>query len=452
MKGRLVCLSRSLAALILAAAAMGGVACSTSKQNTDLGNTPTIKQVFVESLSGNGLNVNDPAGATPSAGAIDGNDLTYGLSKNIGFCAFDGTCPTGLTCNPDFICVDSNGKQPGVTDAVLTADDSGDFPIIQVVFDTLLNGATATEFWCACTSISAVEKAAGATATCTGGKILSKDANCGDCPDNSTTTTRDESGECVDINGDGVSDGPDLDRNGVADLYPPLVSGVVTVACNSTPAFTWSNVDDHGFSDDVAQDGYYDPSGNQFVPVDVGFEGIGPRIYLTPNIVDDAQPSFPSDSDCNLTVSGLTDKSGATITSASAVTWHTAACQVIATDPAENATGLDATMVAEVDITFNTWLNDATADASVTVDDVTVAATPVAVPGTSAVDPSSDPTVVVFTPDAEFAAGKTYRVTVHGGTSSVKEAKYGKQCPAADKTFTFATAAAKPTLKSSLPK
>jgi hypothetical protein len=464
MKGRLVFPSISLAMLILAA-----TGCSESKRNTDLGGTPTVRQVFVDSTicpggtlqdlydrcGGNGLRVDDPSGQGSLPGAIDGNDLTFGLQTNVGPCNFDATCDTGLTCNTDFICADSGGKQPGVSDAILTADATGGAPVIQIVFDTIVKGDTVGEFWCACSSVNQVSLDAGQTAMCPGNKLFTKDATCGDCPDNPMTSTDDETGKCVDLDGDGVSDGPDIPRiaggkktvNSVADAYPPMIAGIVTITCNSTPAFTWSNVEPTLPATTTAilsQDGYYDPSGDQFVTSDTGFEGLGPRIYVTPNIDDPVQAAFPSDSTCNLTLNGLTDKAGAAITIDSAqATWKTAPCQVVATNVTPGATGVALDGVEDVEISFNTNLDDTTAGGSVTVAVMGGAN----VPGTSEVDPTSDSTLVVFTPDAPFAAGTTYVVTIHGGANAVKEAKYGKNCPAADKTFTFATTAAKPTRK-----
>jgi hypothetical protein len=62
------------------------------------------------------------------------------------------------------------------------------------------------------------------------------------------TCAKDSNGACLDVNGDGVPD------------RMLLLPGVVTVTCGS---ISWRS---------GPEDGEYDPSGNQFVPIDIGFE------------------------------------------------------------------------------------------------------------------------------------------------------------------------------------
>jgi hypothetical protein len=272
-------------------------ACSNHPVCLDICPDPTVAQVFVNARTGNGLPVSDPSGDTPDLGRIDGNDLTYGLHDDVGACAVDGSCPAGLACSADRICVDADGRQPGVRDAIAAPSADGAVPLIQIVFHALLDGATVERFACACARVVHVANDGTASVTpgnCGGHDVTSDGGGCRDCPDDPDTPGN-EAGQCFDVDGDGV---PDLES---------LVPGIVTVTCDG--GFSWQN---------GAGDGLYDPAGNRIVPIDVGFEGIGPRLYLHPPI------AFPYDADCRLTLSpDLMDKHGRAVEDPGTIAWHT---------------------------------------------------------------------------------------------------------------------------------
>jgi hypothetical protein len=249
-----------------------------------------VMEVFANSRSGNGLTVDDPSGQTPDLEQIDGADLTYGLIANVGGCANGQSCPTvngePLTCDATkHVCVNAAGRQPGVHDAIID-DTGGGVPIIEIVFNMLLQGDTVEQFGCACADPAAPN--------CPNGKRYTVDYQCRDCPDNPDTPTN-EAGACFDLNGDGVYD--------IAELLP----NIVTVTCG---AFVWSNAEG---------DGYYDPSGNQIVGSVFGFRGLGPSFHLTPSA------PFPSDVDCELKLSGgiIGQNEESLELPAYPITWHT---------------------------------------------------------------------------------------------------------------------------------
>jgi len=413
MKGRLVSLHGSLAALLFAAAGLAGSACTSSEQQTDLipEGPPTILQVFVDSIGGNGLIVNDPSFSTPSHGLIDGSDLAFGLQPNVGFCTFDLQCPSGsgLTCKhfqvlrlEADLCVDASDTQPGITDGEPT------FPIIQVVFKELLQGSTVEGFECDCNSVGA----------CPGGKIFTSDQTCGDCPDSPTTVNDDETGRCTDVDGDGVND------------HSVILPGVYTIVCEN--GYSYTNLVGEGAiqpQDPLTPDepgtfaiaSFYDPSGNQFVAIDTGFESLGPRLYLLP------QGPMPTNSLCTFTIgAGVTDKDGnAVAATARPITWTTAPMGIIATAPEADEDGIDATMLESIVVTFVAPIGTFATDA------ITVTAGAAPFPGSV----EADGVDLIFTPTAAFAAGTTYTVTVAAGT----EDTFG-QALAEAFTFSFMTA------------
>ncbi len=244
---------RDMIPIVLAGMAAGG-GCEDKDVCLDICPGPlTAVAMFVNARTGNGLPVDDPSGDTPDLRRIDGNDLAYGRLPSIGSCSDLKACPSGLTCDANLQCVDGDGDQPGVMDAIAAPGADGAVPLIQIVFNQLLRGDT-------------VE-----------------------------TCATDASGACVDANGDGVPD------------RWLLLPGLVTVTCGG--GYFWRNGPD---------DGKYDPAGSWLVPIDIGFEGVGPRLYLHPPV------SFPYDADCELLVSAdITDKMGRGFDAPEPIRWHT---------------------------------------------------------------------------------------------------------------------------------
>jgi hypothetical protein len=215
-----------------------------------------VRLVFVNARSGNGLAVDDPSGRTPDPSHIDGNDLTYGLDPNVGECEFDGRCEAGRTCD---------------TALFVCVDASGKQPGVS-------------------DAIAAPTEDGGAPLI----QIVFNELVRGDTVE---TCVKESNGACVDVNHDGIPD------------RLLLVPGVVTVSCGS--GFSWQN---------GPEDGEYDPSGNLFVPIDKGFEGIGPRLYVRPPV------AFPYDADCELALSPtITDKNGRSLEDPGPIRWHTEA-------------------------------------------------------------------------------------------------------------------------------
>ena len=138
---------------------------------------------------------------------------------------------------------------------------------VRLVFDELLKGSAVESFKCACTEVPPGSPA-GTQPVCPNGSDVSNDPfNCSSCDDNPQTTQVNETGKCLDLNGDHTPDD--------AVLNPDLV----TITCGSQ---TWSN---------TADEGYYNPSGNQLVPVLEGLLGLGPALVLMPSALRPGEKS-----------------------------------------------------------------------------------------------------------------------------------------------------------------
>jgi hypothetical protein len=471
MKGRLVVPYSLVWAVLVGAAVVGGSGCTSTSGGTDLDpeGPPTVKQVFVNARSGNGLpNTNEPLDAfgANNLAIINGSDLALGILRDVGQCTFDDQCPTadgfpaGYTCNTELrICLAGDGQQtaPGggslLQDAMLfrnattAATVANGFPIIEIVFKELLDPATVEQFTCSCAKIINVAANGAVSLTngnCGGGTNFTTDLSCSSCPDNPDTADS-EAGTCFDINTDGVFD------------LPALLPGLVTITCPGTN-FSYTNgtvscatVNAAGNPAAVAPgtcDGFYDPSGNQIVTVDNGYLGLGPRLYLYPGV---AGP-FPADSDCELTISNtIKDKQGeALVAPGPLVRWHTESVQRIAADPEGAPVGEPPPEVPapeRIEVIFSTRLDPA----SIAPDTITVTAEPepqttpptppVVVPGTTTVDMGdptttpprpADPTRLVWTPAAPLAEDQKYTVTIAAGVADT----FGKAL-ASDDVFVF---------------
>lgn len=322
-----------LAGLVGIGAVGAGGGCADLSSTTDLINKPKIVQVFVSSETG----TDDPSSAKPHLA------LTYGVHPDVNICDNTGagssggayvTCPTGLTC-VDLVeasgqtsshCVDSSGKQPQVTRATINPGAIGAaaaVAMVRVVVGELLDGKTLEQFACACQGVDLKGK-------CPPGADYSLDPNdCSVCGDNAATSL-DESGRCLDSDDSGT---PDVSR---------LLPGVATIDC---PGTTYTN------RANALGEGYYYPSGSQFVSSVLGYRGIGPAIVIQPTV------PFPADSDCTVTVSStVKTKRGQQLEApAGGVSFHTDKMVVSSADPAKNTEDVSVEL-AQINITFNTFL------------------------------------------------------------------------------------------------
>jgi hypothetical protein len=342
-------------------ALVGGllIGCGTDESKTELRTEgpPDVLQVFVTER--------DPGTGATSLGM-------YVNTNNFGDLWVIDDDGNGV---PDL--VEDNGDDLAVDNAVVDGSQT-----MRIIFDELLDGATVERFFCACSN-------------CPNGIASSLDPTmCDDDPD----TNVNELGQWEVLNGDGLPDR--------AELLP----GVVTVECDGATVYT-----------SEAGDGFYNPSGNQDVPVATGLAGLGPAMVVT------VSTGLKTNAACRVVVaSSVTDKDGQAVPATPTdKTFHTEAMQVLTTVPANNATGV--ALDAAVQITFNALVDEASlANITIAVDggaDVAATAT---------VDMNG--TAVTITPNAALTASTKYNVTI---PTTVKD-KFGGAFPAAA-TFSFTT-------------
>jgi hypothetical protein len=395
-------LRRGLAVAAVLAGACATAACADEKSKTDLLGEPKIMQVFVA----------DPAESTDPD--FSGLTLTYGVHPDINICTFDKTCTddgtdlgmpiAGLHCDTTAgsptlgHCVDGKNAQPIARQATILHGAS----MIYVVVGELLDGRTLEEFACQCQEDPAHP-----------GAYANLDpAHCG----TDTAWAKDPS-DCSGCGGTGAARGQCERFNG-APSATALLPGIGQVTCGALLQGAGGLTQ--------LRDGYYYPSGNQFISVGgTGWAGLGPAIVL--------QPSFdlPADSDCTVTLSdtvkdwqgrGLEKPTGA-------ITFHTepVVATVGGTVPADGDTGVPDR--AEIDVNFNTDLDPAT------VTPASVVVMP-AVPNLAA--PMVMGTTIVLGPKTGDTLGlkpmTAYTVTVKGTVADT----YGRTL-GADFTETFTT-------------
>jgi hypothetical protein len=397
MKVRLRARYGLLAGMVALASLGGGCIDENTGTSLDPEGPPYILQVFVL----------DPTSEDASSPFVFPElVLTYGVHRNINVCPFnvmtgenDGACEAPLTCDttsssPTFRHCVMGGKQPISTHAVAST------PVIRIVSKELLDGATLEQFACGC-------RAAGATGCPANGAWSTSFDDCSVCGD-AAASAANESGQCLDVNADGV---PDLTQ---------LNAGVVELACGTRlPARL-----------NLPGEGYYYPSGNQFPSSTLGWGGLGPAIVHMPSI------ELPTNTDCTIRVLDVVkDKDGNSfvpnpnhdaLAMGGAITFHTEGCEAVETAPAD---GDEAPVdLASIDIILNVSVDEATAATAVTVTDS--AGNPVE--GEVTVDGGA----ISFTPAAELAPGEEYTVTVADTVTD----SYGVACGGVE--FTFTTEAA----------
>ena len=273
-----VCLVRP--SILVGSLAVGLLGCSAPASNTDLRpeGAPEILQVF----------------ATERVDGAAQLGLYY--SGNADYNAIDvkggATAGTGDGCGDDY---NDNGDDCKVETAV--ADTTQKF---RIIFDELLNGSSVEAFVCACN---------GDMAMCPNMVTASIDPS--QCQDNPNTSSN-EAGRWLDVNNDGM---PDKAR---------LIKGIISFDCGG-PLYTSTEAD-----------GFYNPSGNQLIPVAQGLAGLGPALVIT------ASQGLKTDSDCFITVgSAVKDKQGNDVPALPATAiFHTEALAVLTSEPKDAATGV----------------------------------------------------------------------------------------------------------------
>jgi hypothetical protein len=290
--------------------------------------------------------------------------------------------PNGI---PDII--DRNGDDLQVTEAF--ADDSQQ---LRIIFDELLNGETVEQFVCACADDcpNMIEASLDPTA-------------CDDNPD----TQVNEQGQFLDTNADGL---PDLAQS---------LAGIVTITCNDAdanpiPVYTAA-----------AGDGFYNPSGNQDVPVATGLAGLGPAVVMN------VTTGLRTDSDCKVALGAdVKDKDGQVVPALPAdKSFHTQKLKFLST-PADAKTGVD--VKPNVNLAFNALIDKNTLTGIKIDKDAAGTITPV--PATVTLLMSG--TSVDIDPTADLELNTKYVVTVPATVAD----QHGGKLPAEVK-FSFTTKA-----------
>lgn len=231
---------------LIGAVSLAMVGCDREESMTLLhpDGPPEVSQVFVTEL-------------------VDDGEGGLAAVLNLAFGEHPDACP--VEGDPPFGCSDVGDGTVG--QAAL------DTQKIRIVFDELLDGETIEQFQCACV-------AGGGDEPCPAGPTASLDPSA--CVDNPNSTFN-EQGKWLDSANDGVPD--------AMELLPDLV----TIDCGGTLIVPGP------------LEGFYNPSGNQQVPVSTGLaEGIGPALVLT------LTQTLPADTDCGITFPAgkITDKDG----------------------------------------------------------------------------------------------------------------------------------------------
>jgi hypothetical protein len=318
-----------------------GCSAPTSKTALQPDGPPNIFQIFVTER--------DPATGDTSLGLY--------LNANPEF-----DVDADMNGKPDLL--EQNGDDGVVTNAVVDGTQT-----VRIVFDELLDGSTLEEFFCACS--------AAATGCPTGTPDATLDPSmCADNPDSAAN----ELGEWLDANGDGL---PDKAR---------LLPGLVTVTCDGTAIFTNATGDA----------GFYNPSGNQDIPVATGLLGLGPALVAT------VTTGLKTNADCAIAVTDkVKDKDGNAVPAPdSSKKFHTESMTVLSSVPADMATGVKLNIAPAV--SFNAILDMDTINGIKLEKDVGGVRT--AVQTTNTLAPNM--TEVDMMPAANLEASTDYVITV----------------------------------------
>lgn len=252
---------------------------------------------------------------------------------------------------------------------------------IRIVVDELLQGSTLEIFACAC-SVGA----------CASGDDYTDDPAL--CGDDTETEFVNETGMWLDADRT-LDDGQVTRRDGVPD-DAVLRDAIATIDCGN--GNTWTS---------GAEEGYYIPSGNQFVSNILGvvlWDTVGPAIVLEPE-------NLPTGSTCQISIDpSVTDKQGEPVVMP-AFTFLTEPLAVLGTVPDPDATNITLNLLA-VSATFSAPIDPTSVDGTSIV--VEPAAGGPALAGTVSVSTDSGATVL-FRPAGALAAATEYKVTVKAG-------------------------------------
>jgi len=347
--------------------AAGLIGCSAPASNTDLRpeGPPEVLQVFATERAASG---NATLG------------LYYSANKD-----YDKVDANKNGCGDEY---EANDDDCVVDHAV--ADLSQEF---RIVFDELLNGASVEQFVCAC--------AGGGEMVANCPNMMTATLDPAQCQDNPNTADLNESGRWLDDNNDGMPDD--------AKLLP----GLVTVTCENMPAYT-TDLDD----------GFYNPSGNQLIPVAQGLGGLGPALVIQ------LPAGLRTDTGCSLAFaadSKIVDKEGIKVPSIpTTATFHTEPLAVLVAAPADKAKNVPLKATKTISVTFDALVDPAT------LANIKLQAGGVDVPATVALS-KADPEIVTITPTAALAATTTYTIKV---PDDVKDIYGGSSTGKPDLTFT----------------
>lgn len=339
-----VCLVRP--SILVGSLAVGLLGCSAPASNTDLRpeGAPEILQVFaterVDGAAQLGLYYSGNA-------EYNANDVKGGA-----------TAGTGDGCGDDY---ENNGDDCKVETAV--ADTSQKF---RIIFDELLNGSSVEAFVCACN---------GEMAMCPNMVTASIDPS--QCQDNPNTSAN-EAGRWLDVNNDGM---PDKAR---------LIDGIVSFDCGG-PLYS-----------STAADGFYNPSGNQLIPVAQGLAGLGPALVVI------ASQGLKTDSDCFITIGSMVvDKQGTPVPALPATAiFHTEALAVVSSTPKDASMGV--LINSSVALQFNALIKDSTITGLVLREKTGA----VVVADATVTVGADDKSTVTITHTADLKPNTTYEVVV----------------------------------------
>jgi hypothetical protein len=315
-----------------------------------------------------------------------------------------GHLDTYIQNNPGLDDTDGNGCPDVFEEAAVDCAVSDALPLggrVRVIVDELLDGSTVEAFVCACYTDTENDPTGTPDDDCGAGPRVSITGN--DCPNNTEADSPgDDSGRWLDANADGV---PDL-----AEMLP----NVISVVCNSG-----DNGADEVKATTGGGAGFYNPSGNQQVPIE-GTGKIGPALVLD-------LPELTTGSTCRVVIpadSPARDKDGNAIPAIDATkTFTVAPFHVLGASPADEATGVE--LDSELVFSLNASIDPATL-AGVTLK----TAAGVDVPGVAAVDGTD----IVFTPAAPLAPLTEYVFSIAATVLAVEDAK-----PVAPFMVTFTT-------------
>jgi hypothetical protein len=324
-----------------------------------------------------------------------------------------GTLDSYIQLNTTLVDEDMNGCPDEYEEGLLDCKVTQAVPLnpkIRVIVDELLDGSTVEEFICACFESDAQEDCGGVSAS----------INAADCPDRPNTPVN-EQGFFRDINADGVPDN--------AQILPDLL----TVTCGGAQVFATS-----------PGQGFYNPSGNQQLPVGVIGGALLPDVEkLGPAIVA-IVPELPTSEDCFVTVANsgthhARDKDGIAIPALPVgPVFTTAAFHVLSTSPSDGATGVDATTIGleveeEIENPIQVEFN-----ANVKADSVITGVTLREMGGDAvAGEARVDGNVVTFVPEAALEFETTYELVITADVLTNLDDK-----PTTAQTVTFTTGAA----------